>query len=98
LMLPKGFRKRFLGANPRRYWRRQYPATDDYQSLSGSVDESILLQVEKRRLMDLSLGPSSMMIPSSTLTPSSNTAGNSRQQQPTTGNRSDNNRASFLIL
>jgi hypothetical protein len=71
LMLPKGLRKQFFGANPRRYWRRRYAASD-YSTSVDTNNESILLEIEKRRLQDMSvsMGPT---IPSSTLTPSSNT-------------------------
>ncbi|CAB9512138.1 expressed unknown protein [Seminavis robusta] len=70
LMLPKGMRKQFFGANPRRYARRRYQASEfgDMSTtfsalMMDSVDESILQEVEKRRLHDMStLGP-----PSSTM-------------------------------
>jgi hypothetical protein len=87
LMLPKGMRKQFFGANPRRYWRRRYPASElgEYStsmSAMDTVDESILLEVEKRRLNDMSvsMGPSSTL-PSSSLTPSSGMATQQQKQQ-----------------
>jgi len=62
LILPKGLRKQVMGANPRRYSRRRYAATeigDMNMSAAGtsalmtdSVDETFLLDVENRRKED----------------------------------------------
>lgn len=57
LMLPKGVRKQFFGANPRRYSKRRYdPAEleDLSTNLSAmdSVNESFLRAVERRRMVN----------------------------------------------
>lgn len=66
LMLPKGLRKQVCGANPRRYSRRRYDPMELGGDLStnfsafDSVDESILAEVERRRMGDISLQSSAL--------------------------------------
>lgn len=68
LVMPKGVRKQVFGSQPRRYSRRRYAPTEigdmsmTVLSAMGSVDESILLEVEKRRMEnDMSIAPSTIM-------------------------------------
>lgn len=66
LMLPKGFRKQLCGANPRRYSRRRYDPMELGGDLStnlsalDSVDESVLAEVERRRMGDISIQSSAL--------------------------------------
>lgn len=74
LMLPKGLRKQVLRAQPRRYSRRRYAPTDIesiaggtntvmsamQDTLMGSVDESVLLEVERRRVSEMSVAQTTL--------------------------------------
>ena len=76
LMLPKGLRKQVLGAQPRRYGRRRYAPTDiesiaggtntvmsamqDTYWMGDSVDESVLLEVERRRMSEMSVAQTTL--------------------------------------
>ena len=75
LVLPKGVRKQAFGAQPRRYSRRRYAPTEigemsTTMSAMGSVDESILLEVEKRRMHDMSIAQSSAVPTLNSISPS----------------------------
>ena len=66
LMLPKGARKQFFGSMPRRYNRRRYAPSEvaELSTLSGiddSVDDSILQEVEKRRISSAHYSSASQM-------------------------------------
>jgi hypothetical protein len=74
LMLPKGMRKQCFGANPRRYWRRRYAASqlDEYSTSMSAMESVEESEVDKRQLHGtfVSMGPSSTLH-SSSVTPSS---------------------------
>ena len=70
LMLPKGVRKQFFGANPRRYTKRRYDMEELSTNMSAmdSVNESFLREVERRRMTDVSM--MSSVMPSTAFSPS----------------------------
>jgi hypothetical protein len=82
LMLPRGVRKQFFGAYPRRYTKRRYDPTELEEfstnlSTMDSVNESFLAEVERRRMLNDNMSQQSSALPSN-YTPAATTTPNQK--------------------